>query len=87
LTKNKLSYLQLGAVHKRRLQSEGKGLSSADKGSSFADVPTLWCKKLRIFRNLWCVYTDKRGWASADIFRTRGVNFSQLCGFFYGRPL
>jgi len=23
-------------------------------GSSDADVRTFWCKKLRIFRNLWC---------------------------------
>jgi len=30
-------------------------------GSSDADVRTYWCKKLRIFRNLWCVRTDKKG--------------------------
>jgi len=37
-------------------------LSSADilrtrgrKGSSDADVRTFWCKKCRIFWNLWCV--------------------------------
>jgi len=48
-------------------------------------------KKFRIFRNLWCVCTDKGdGWASADILRTRGraVNFSRFrADVFYGRPL
>jgi len=43
-----------------------------------------WCKKLRIFRNLWCVRTDiKRGWVSVDILRTRGEGegsvFTILC--------
>jgi len=35
-----------------------------------ADVRSFWCKKLRTFRNLWCVRTDKveGRWASADIF-------------------
>jgi len=53
----------LGAVHKRHPQSGW--LSSADimrtrgKGSSDADVCTFWCKKLRVFQNLWCVRTDK----------------------------
>jgi len=33
-----------------------------DKGSSsVVDVRTFWCKKLQIFRNLWCVRTDKVG--------------------------
>jgi len=35
--------------------------------SSDADVCTFWRKKLRIFRNLWCVRTDKGGRASVDI--------------------
>jgi len=63
----------------------------ADKrGSSDADVRTLMQKKLRIFRNLLCVRTDKEGWASASIIRTRGegVNFSRFCkDVLYGRPL
>jgi len=29
-------------------------------GSSDADVCTFWCKKYRVFPNLWCVRTDKR---------------------------
>jgi len=30
----------------------------------------------------------RRDWASADILRTRGVNFSRFCAdVFYGRPL
>jgi len=35
-----------------------------------------WCKKLRIFRNLWCARrprTDKKSWANAD--KGKGVNF------------
>jgi len=40
----------------------GGGLSIADKGgSSDADVRTFLRKKLRIFRNLWCVRTDRGG--------------------------
>jgi len=34
------------------------------RGSPDADVQTFWCKKLRIFQNLWRVRTDKRAWAS-----------------------
>jgi len=30
-------------------------------GSSDADVRTFWYKKRRVFRNLWCVRTDKEG--------------------------
>jgi len=64
-------------------------------GSSDADVTSalFGAKKLRIFRNLWCVRTDKEGrggWASADILWTKGegVNFSRFCAdVFYGRPL
>jgi len=41
-------------------------------GSSDADVRTFWCKKLWIFRNLWCVPTDKgnRGSIFRDFVRT-----------------
>jgi len=28
--------------------------------------------QMSIFRNLWCVRTNKGGWASADVFRSRG---------------
>jgi len=75
--------LQLGAVRKRHPQSGGKeGLSTADiadkGGSSDADVRTFWCKKLRIFRNLWCVRMNKEG---------RG-HFSRFCAdVFDGRLL
>jgi len=64
------------------VRSQGVGLSSEDKGgSSDADIRTFWCKKLRIFRNLWRVRTDKGSWATADIFRTRGAQlFAILCG-------
>jgi len=42
-----------------------------------------WCKKLRIFRNLWCVRTDK----GVEPVRTREVNFSRFCAdVFYRRP-
>jgi len=43
------------------------GLSSADVlrtnggGYSNADIRTFWCKKHRIFRNLWFVHMDKGG--------------------------
>jgi len=40
-------------------------------GSSDADVRTFWRKNLRIFRNLWCVRTDKGG---------GGQFFVILCG-------
>jgi len=55
----------------------------ADKeegGSSDADVRNFWCKRTRIFWNLWCVHTDKGGWASSD---KGGQFFAILCG----RPL
>jgi len=56
----------------------GGGLSSADKGdSSDVDVRTFWCKNYRVFRNFWCVRTDKgeegvQGWASLYMLQTRG---------------
>jgi len=52
-------------------------------GSSDADVRTFRRIKHRIFRNFWCVRTDKEGWASADTLRTRGMGgqfFAILCG-------
>jgi len=53
------------AVRKRRPQSGGgrKGLSVRTRGlggSSDANFRTFCAKKLRIFRNMWCVRTDKR---------------------------
>jgi len=83
---------QCGAVHKRRPQSGGVskcGHFSDKGGSSDADVRTFWSKILRIFRNLWCVRTDKRGGVEpgghfAD--KGGGVNFSRFCAdFLYGR--
>jgi len=76
--------LELGLSIKD-VRSQGRGsVFSADNlqkrgnaGSSDADVCTFWCKKLRIFRNLWFVHTDKGEGDSVrtDSFRTKGVNF------------
>jgi len=48
-------------------------------------------KYLRIFRNLWCVRTDKgRGFSKCGHFedKGKGINFSRFCAdVFYGRPL
>jgi len=58
-------------------------------GSSDADVRTFWCKKFGIFRNLWCVRTDK-GVEPVRTFCRQGggVNFLRFCAdVFYGRPL
>jgi len=55
-------YLYKFIVRGRPQSGGGEGLSSADTGggdSSDADVRTFWCKKLLIFRNLWCVHTEK----------------------------
>jgi len=51
--------------------------------SSDADVRTFWYKKLQIFRNLWCVRTDKggRGLSQYGHFADKGrwrVNFSRF---------
>jgi len=50
-------------------------------GSSDAYVRTFWCKKLRIFRNLWCVRTVKGVEPVRTFFgQGGGVNFfSILC--------
>jgi len=60
--------------------------------SSDADVRTFWCKKLRIFQNLWCVRTDSA--RKVEQLRTfcgqrgRRVKFSRFrADIFYGRPL
>jgi len=68
------------------VRSQGKGgLSSADilriRGKRFFRCrhPHFLEKKLRIFRNLWCVCTVKGG---------REVSFSRICADdLYGRPL
>jgi len=91
-------FFTLGAVHKRRPQSGGKGdLSIVDilrtRGEgvfSKADVRTFWRKNLRIFWNLWCVHTDKGegGWTSTDILRIRGTIFRDFVRtFFMDGPL
>jgi len=81
----------LGADHKERPHSGGRRrrfvqcpvrtfCGQAGGGSSDTDVRTFWCKKLRIFQNLWGVRTDKRGWASAEILWTRGRReFLRIC--------
>jgi len=39
-------------------------------GSTEADVRTFWCKKLRIFDNLWGVHTDRGDGGGNDPVRT-----------------
>jgi len=74
------------AVHKKRPQSSvcvgGRSVQCghfADKEEEVLQMRSsalFGAKKLRIFRNLWCVRTDGV------------VNFSQFCAdLFYGRPI
>jgi len=90
--------MNLGVVHKRHSQSGGGGVCSVrtffgqggEGGSLDADVRTFWCKTLRIFRNLWCVRTDRGGGrVNADILRTRGgIIFRDFVrAFFMDGPL
>jgi len=81
-----------GAVHKRRSQSR-ESLSNAYKeggGSSAADIRTYWCKKISNFLKFVVYLHGKRGrgvWASADILRTREINFSRFyADNFYDGP-
>jgi len=69
---------KLGAVHKRcpQLGGEEEWLFSADilqtrRNSSAADVRTFWSKKQRIFRNLWCVRTNKGRLSQCEHFADR----------------
>jgi len=62
-----------------RSQARG-GLSSADifralGESSDADVRTFWSKNSGIFRNLWCVRTDKEGVEPVRTFFGEGSQF------------
>jgi len=50
-------------------------------GSSDADVRIFWCKRLRIFRNLWCVRTDKRGEEVEPVQTFSGQEGSIFCVF------
>jgi len=58
---------------------------------SDSDVLTFWYKTHQIFRNLWCVRTDK--WEGVEPVRTfcgqggRGQFFAIPCDVLYGRPL
>jgi len=81
-----------GAVHKRRSHPEGVcPVQTRRRGSSGANIRTFWCKKLRIFRNLWCVHTDKGGLSQCRHFSDKGegsifnglVQTSFMDGFFY----
>jgi len=73
-------------VHKRRPQTKSGPVriffvQGRGGDSSNSDVRTIWCKKLRIFRSLWCVRTDK-GVEPVPIFadkRGRRVNISRFC--------
>jgi len=66
-----------GIVRKRHPQS-GRGLSIADvfqtrgRGSSDADVRTVWCKKLQIFRN-WCPQKQGRDVEPVRIRRRESI--------------
>jgi len=59
-------------------------LRTRGEGSSVADVRTFWCKKIRIFQNLWNVRMDKRegprGVESARSFSDKGGG-SIFCDF------
>jgi len=91
------SCFSLGVVHKRRQQSWGRGLSALDSpltpdfGSSDADVRTVWCKKLRIFRKFMvCPHGQGGGRLSQCghfANKEEGQFFAILCGLFYGRLL
>jgi len=62
---------------------EERGLSSANKGgggSLYADVRTVWWKT-PIFRNLWCVRTDKRESIFRDFVRTSFMDAPSACEF------
>jgi len=67
-------------------------LSSADifrtsweEGFFRCGRPHFWCKKHRVFWNLWCVRTDKRVEPFAD---KGGGGHSRFCAYvFYGRLL
>jgi len=57
----------------------GRGGGGGGGGGVFRrERPNFWCRKLRIFPNLWCVLTDKGGWAIAD--KGGGQFFAILCG-------
>jgi len=82
---------RLGTVHKRRPQSGGfvqcgHFSDKGEGGSSDAGLRTFWRKKIRNFRNLWCVRIDKWGkrLISSDILRQGGGGqfFAILCGRF-----
>jgi len=89
---NYVKCLPLGAVHKRHPQSGeivhcGLFSNKRVKGaSSDAGVRSFWCIKLRIFRNLWRVRTDrKRGGEPERTFCGQGEG--QFFAIFYGRLL
>jgi len=87
---------KLSAVHKRHPQPERfVKCEFADKGERFfrCGCSHFLMQKIRFFRNLWCVRTEKggEGLSKCGHFadkRARGVNFSQICAdVFYGLPL
>jgi len=78
-----VSFLCFGAVHEIRPQSGGGDLFSADMGEGVIQMRT--SALYQIFRNLWCVRTDKEG-APVWTFCGQGAGgqfFAILCG----RPL
>jgi len=89
-TRSKLFYL--GTTHKGSPQSGEEGFVQfghfADKGgSSDADIRTFWCKKHRIFRNLWCICTDKGGGMLNQCGHFADKGEGQFFAILCGRPL
>jgi len=81
----------LGAVHKRCVHSKG-GLCGylRTRGVVQMRSSTLFgAKNFEFSKFIVCPHGQRgRGRASADIFRTREVNFSRFCvNVFYGHPL
>jgi len=58
-------------------------LCGQEEASLDTDVRTFWTKKLRIFRNFWCVRSDKEGgFSQCGHFSDKGEGsiFPILCG-------
>jgi len=53
--------LSIKDVRTQRRLSSADFADKEEGGFSNADFRTFWCKKLRIFRNFWCVRTDRGG--------------------------
>jgi len=86
----------LGVVHKRHPHSRGfvqcEHFADTGGGGGFFRFGRPYIDA-KIFRNIWCVRTNKGGRASADKLNLCGIfasaqNFSRFwADVFYGRPL